>query len=241
MADYNNNKVKVVDMSDPHTVSASLTVKERPWGLAVLSDGLVAVTTLKPTIYLLKVSPTLAVTTRTQTGRWYAGVAEGLTDHTLLVSCGKTDSDPARVDLITRGGEVVRTVVDSTMLTQLSGPHYLCVSGGCVLLSDWWTHAVFTVDITTGQLVDTLTHTDMKSPRQVCVDGEGNIYIASVGGHCVLVRSTGKQWKRVVYSPDHTDQGCDRPCGVCVTRSSRLVVAWYKYNSDSVVTGYDLK
>ena len=209
MADQDNKKVKVVDMSDPHTVSASLTVEETPWGLAVLSDGLVAMTTYKPTIYLLKVSPTLAVTTRIQTGRQYEGVAEGLTDHTLLVSCEKTYSDPARVDLITRGGEVVRTVVDSTMLTQLSAPHYLCVSGGCVLLSDWRTNTVYIVDVTTGQLVDTLTHTDMKSPRQVCVDGEGNIYIASGGGRCVLVRSTGNQWGRVVYSPDHTDQGCD--------------------------------
>ena len=241
MADRGNNKVKVVDMSDPHTVSASLTVKETPRRLAVLSDGLVTVTINKPTIYLLKVSPTLAVTTRIQTGRQYVGVAEGLTDHTLLVSCRKTDSGPARVDLITRGGEVVRTVVDSTMLTQLSGPDSLCVSGGCVLLSDWRTHAVYTVDITTGQLVDTLTHTDMKFPRQICVDGEGNIYIASEGGRCVLVRSTGNQWERVVYSPDHTDQGCDRPYGVCVTRSGRLVVAWRKGVSNSVVTGYDLK
>ena len=241
MADCYNNKVKVVNMSDPHTVSASLTVEETPWGLAVLSDGLVAVTTYNPTIYLLKVSPTLAVTTRVQTGRQYLGVGEGLTDHTLLVSCLETVSDPARVDLITRGGEVVRTVVDSTMLTQLSAPDSLCVSGGCVLLSDWRTHAVYRVDVTTGQLVDTLTHTDMESPCQVCVDGEGNIYIASVGGHCVLVRSTGKQWKRVVYSPEHTDQGCDRPCGLCVTRSGRLVVAWGKSDSHSVVTGYDLK
>ena len=236
MADCGNSKVKVVDMSDPHTVSASLTVEETPRGLAVLSDGLVAMTTLEPTIYLLKVSPTLAVTTRIQTGRWYNGVGEGLTDHTLLVSCLGTDSDPARVDLITRGGEVVRTVVDSTMLTQLSSLFYLCVSGGCVLLSEWRTDAVYRVDVTTGQLVDTLTHTYMKSPRQVCMDGKGNIYIANYSGQCVLVRSTWNRWKRVVYSPAHTEQGCDRPCGVCVTRSGRLVVAW-----DSVVTGYDLK
>ena len=241
MADCDNNKVKVVDISHQHTVSASLTVEEAPWGLAVLSDCLVAVTTLKPTIYLLKVSPTLAVTTQIQTGRQYGGVGEGLTDHTLLVSCGKTYSEPARVDLITRGGEVVRTVVDSTMLTQLSAPFYLCVSGGCVLLSDWGAQAVFTVDVTTGQLVDTLTHTDMDLPGQVCVIGEGNIYIASADGRCVLVRSTGKQWRRVVYSPDHTDQGCYWPFGVCVTRSGRLVVAWGKGDSHCVVTGYDLK
>ena len=181
------------------------------------------------------------MTTRIQTGRQYDGVGDGLTDHTLLVSCGKTDSGPARVDLITRGGEVVRTVVDSTMLTQLWDPLYLCVSGGCVLLSDWKTHAVYTVDVTTGQLVDTLTHTDMVSPGQVCVDREGNIYIVSGGGRCVLMRSTGDQWGRVVYSPDHTDQGCDRPLGVCVTRSGRLVVAWRKGYSHCVVTGYELK
>ena len=241
MADYNNRKVKVVDMSDPHTVSASLTVEENPRRLAVLSDGLVAVTTYKTTIYLLKVSPTLAVTTRIQTGRQYDGVGEGLMDHNLLVSCGEKGRDPARVDLITRGGEVVSTVVDRAIVAQMSGPHYLRVNGRCVLLSDWRTDAVYSVDVTKSQLENTLTHTDMKCPHQVCVDGEGNIYIASDGGRCVLVRSTGNQWRRVVYSPDHTDQGCDWPHGVCVTRSGRLVVAWCKSNSHCVVTGYDLK
>ena len=240
LTDWGNKKVKVVDMSDPHSVSASLTVEDAPCRLAVLSDGLVAVTTWKPTIYLLQVSPTLAVTSLIQTCRQYAGVAEGLTDHTLLVSCGKTDNNPGCIDIITRDGGVVRTVVDSTLLTQLQKPDYLCVGGGCVLVSDWGHHAVYSVDVTTGQLTDTLRHTHMKSPREVSVDGEGNIYIASDAGQCVLGRSTRGQWRRVVYSPDHTDQGCDRPRGVCVTRSGRLVVAWYSTNH-SVVTGYDLK
>ena len=60
---------------------------------------------------------------------------------------------------------------------------------------DWKKTAVYTVDVTKGQLVDTLTH---------------------------------------------RDQGCDRPRGVCVTRSGRLVVAWCTAN-DSAVTGYNLK
>ena len=133
-------------------------------------------------------TPTLAVTSEIEAARQYDGVADGLTDHTLLVSCWKTNSDPARVDVITRCGVVVRTVVDSTMLTQLISPLYLCVAGDCVLLTDWKKHAVYKVDVTTGQLMDTLTHTDMRSPHQVCVDGDGNIYIASANGQCVLVR-----------------------------------------------------
>ena len=241
MADRYNSKVKVVDMSDPHTVSASLTVEETPRRLAVLSDGLVAVTTLEPTIYLLRVSPTLAVKSCVQTGRRYTSVAEGLTDHTLLVSCRKTHSDPARVDLITRGGEVVRTVVDSTMLTGLSDPDYLCIVGSRrLLVFNWENRVVYGVDTATSKPVSSLTHSFSRLPGQVCVDGEGNIYIASYDGQCVLVRSTKEQWRKIVCSPDHTDQGCDRPQGICFTRSGRLVVAWCS-DDHTVVMGYDLR
>ena len=190
MTDCDNNKVKLVDLSDPHTVSASLTVREKPRRLAVLSDGLIAVTTYQNAIYLLKLIPGLTVAYRIYTSRLYVGVADGLVDQTLLASCFKTDTDHARVDVITREGYVVRTLVDSIALKDLWEPYYLSVSGGCVLVSGWWANSVYKVDVTTGLPVDTLTHPYLESPRQVCADVVGNIYIASGEGHCVLVRST---------------------------------------------------
>ena len=43
-----------------------------------------------------------------QTERQYVGVTEGLTDLNLLVGCWGKESDPARADVITRAGDVVR-------------------------------------------------------------------------------------------------------------------------------------
>ena len=241
MSDCDNMKVKTMNMSDPHTVSTSLRVEEKPLHLALLSDGQIALTTYRTTMYLLMVTPALAVRSRIQTDRRYVGVADGLTDHTLLVSCEKTDAGPACVDVITHGGHVLRTVVDSNMATELCAPLYLCTFKGYVLMSDWKKFAVHKVDVTKGHLVDTLTHEDLIPPRQVCVDEEANIYIAGGSGQCVLLRSTLGQWNHILYAPDHSDQGCDRPWGVCVTKSGLLVVAWRKMHSHSVVIGYDLK
>ena len=241
MTDYENRKVKVVDMSDPYTVSDSLPVKEIPLHMAALSDGLVAMTVDEPAIYLLKVSPALAVESRIKTNIPYSGVAEGLTDDTLLVCIGKTVKSPATVNIITRKGDLVMPVVNSTTLTQLCAPSRMCVSQDSVLLSDWAKDAVYKVNVSTGQLLDTLTHRDMRRPGQVCVDGEGNIYTVSSESGCVLVMSKQKEWRRIVYSPDHTDQGCHKPLGVCVTTSGRLVVAWCNPDSHCVVIGYELK
>ena len=231
------NQVAVVDISDLRVVSAPLAVEERPNCLALL-HGLVAMTTNSQTIYLLKVTPTLVVDARIQTDRIYDGVAKGPNRHTLLVSCMKTERDPARVDVITIEGDLVRTVVDSTMLNELWEPKYLCVFDGCVLLSACEKDAAFKVDLATGQLVDTLTQADMEAPLQVCVDSGGNIYIAAYGKGCVVVRSRQGLWRRLVGDP--TNEDCDRPSCVSVAGSGRLIVIWDKLNSNKL-TCYDLK
>ena len=224
-ADFLNHKVNVVDISNPHTVSTSLVVEEKPGCLGLLSHGLVAMTTNSTIIYLLKVTPTLAVAARIQTGRQYTGVAEGPTQHTLIVSSRKTASDPARVDVITIGGDVVKTVVDGTTLKKLWEPRHLCVVDGFVLLSAYEKDAVYKVDLTTGRLVDTLTHSGMKAPRQTCVDREGNIYVVAYGSSSVLVRSSKGRW-RLLVGPLYVKGERCRPSGLCVTRSASLVVIW---------------
>jgi hypothetical protein len=222
-------------------MSSSIIIKERPWALALLSDGLVAVTTYDKVIYLLTVTDTLTVTSRIETDIRYSGVA-GHPDGTLIVSCWRgVNNGVARVDVVSRRGKVLRTVTNSKRLTQLDEPLYLCAYDKHIFVLDVESHAVFKVNIKTGQLVDTMTHPDIKRPHQVTVDASGNLLVASAGGHCVLVRSTGGQWRKLVEAPQDTDKEFYHPVGVCVTSSGRLYVAWRKsYLDRSVVIAYDL-
>jgi DNA-binding beta-propeller fold protein YncE len=119
LADSENQKVKVVDLQHPTVVSASVSVDERPHALALLHDGLIAVTTSFSgrVIYLLTVTDIMTVTSRIKTDVKYSGVG-GLSDGNLIVSCRENDNNGvSRVDIISRSGAVVRTITDSSILT----------------------------------------------------------------------------------------------------------------------------
>ena len=246
MADYNNSKVKVCDLTDPYSLFASRQLEVPPFGLALLSDGLVAVTTGTKTIYLLGVGENrVSVKSRLETERVYVGVA-GNSDDTLVVSCGEDGGRPSRVDVITRRGHVVRTVIDGRNLSGLEVPDYLCVADGQVWISDFWAYTVHKVELTTGRAECSQTHTYMKNPRQVAVDrlagkASGSVYVASYGGQCVMARTGKGEWRRLLHGPRHSLRGYDIPCGVCSTDRG-LVVAWCNEAliSDSVVIGYDI-
>jgi DNA-binding beta-propeller fold protein YncE len=226
MSDSNNKKVKLVNVQTPHTVSSSIIIKETPWALALLPDGLVAVPTWDKVFYLLTVTDTLTVTSRIKTDVMYAGVA-GHPDGTLIVSCRRDDNNGvARIDAVSRRGKVLRTVTDSKRLTQLDVPCYLCAYDKHVFVSDFASHAVIKVNVSNGQVEHFRKHPDIKYPRQVTVDASGNLFVASDAGQCVLVRSSGGEWRRLVEAPQDTDKEFDHPLGVCVTSSGRLYVAW---------------
>ena len=202
------------------------------------SDGQVAVTTHKPVICILTATPTLTLTHRIQTRRQYDGIA-GLSGGRLIASCIKRGNEPASVDIVTRQGDLVTTVTDSSRLPGLVSPLYLCVtSDNHVLVSDWDAQKVFMVDLSSGQVTHTHQHTDMKHPRQVCVDSAGQLYVASDGGGCVLVRDRAGQWRPLLTASDRSDPGYDVPGALCVTGSGQLVVGWWKTLSDSVLIGY---
>ncbi|XP_076438624.1 uncharacterized protein LOC143277625 [Babylonia areolata] len=239
MADLDNNKVKVMGMAPPHTVS-SLSIPERPYRLAELSDGLVAVTTYEPVICLVNVTAnTVTVRSRVRTNRMYDGIA-GHRDGHMIVSCVSSYTGPASVDVLNRQGHVVTTVTDSTRLTGLKSPDYLFDTGdGHVLVSDYQTNLVHQVCVRSGQVTQTFQHAHVKRPCQVCADTASNIYIVSCNCECVCVRSRGGQWRQLVTPSLHGPSRCVNPIGLCLTSSGHLVVTWYG-GDDSVVVGYTL-
>ncbi|XP_076438481.1 uncharacterized protein LOC143277512 [Babylonia areolata] len=239
MADLDNKKVKVMGMAPPHTVS-SLSTPERPCRLAVLSDGLVAMTMRKPVIYLVIVTAnTVALRSRVQTKKAYWGIA-GHRDGLMIVSCLKSSSGPASVDVLNRQGHVVTTVTDSTRLTGLDLPEYLFDTGdGHVLVSDFMTGLVHQVCVHSGQVTQTFQHADVKKPCQVCADTASNIYVASFVDQCVYAWNRGGLWRQLVTPELHGPSRCVLPWGLCLTSSGHLVVAW-RGGEESVVVGYTL-
>jgi DNA-binding beta-propeller fold protein YncE len=246
MADGENNRhIKVLDMRRPDVIYVVRTLVEVPLRMALLPDGLVSVTTREPVIYLLKVTAVeVSQMLRFKTELCYYGVG-GLEDDTLEVSCSVTGRDGSsvatRVDVINRSGEVVRIVNGGErLLTCLKLPSHLYVADNTVFLSLDASNAVSRLSLATGELLDTLQHSDLKNPRQVVVDGAGFVYVASYGGKCVLVRSPAGQWRKLVTAEDNSDKECEAPRGLCVTASGRLVVAWRSKEGPAVVSDYDL-
>ena len=239
MADIDNKMIKVMSLSH-HTSVTSVKLDEAPRCFAALSDGLVALTTVNNTLFLLDVSGQVAVTSRIKTVRQYEGVADSPGDDTLIVSCWKDGGGEASIDVIRRHGGLVRTVVDGNTLTGLKRPRKMCIMDGHVMIPDPDQHCVYRVEVTTGRLVDTLTHPQLKKPWQVVGDEHGNMYVVSVNGQCVLVLTASGQWGRLLYGPQHSDKDYVRPVSLCLTRSG-IVVVWMKDDdSASVVIGFDL-
>ena len=239
MVDVINNMIKVMSLSDQTSVT-SVKLDVAPRRFAALSDGLVALTAGNNTLFLLDVSGQVAVTSRIKTAREYVGVADGPDDDTLIVSCWKDGDGPASIDVITRHGGLVRTVVDANTLTGLKMPKQICTMDGHVMITDPHQRCVHRVEVTTGRLVDTLTHPQLKTPWQVVADEHGNRYVASANAECVLVLTTCGQWRKLLHGPQHSDRDYVRPVSLCLTRSG-IVVVWTKGDySGRVVIGYDL-
>ncbi|KAK7500218.1 hypothetical protein BaRGS_00008441, partial [Batillaria attramentaria] len=90
----------------------------------------------------------------------YWGVGSVTEDDTLVVSCVKDKEGPACVDVVSRSGAVLKTVIDGSSLAGLSWPHYVCVCDRDALISDFDSSGVFRV-----ARVDK----DRISPFQICV------------------------------------------------------------------------
>nr|KAG5693516.1 hypothetical protein BaRGS_006218 [Batillaria attramentaria] len=154
-----------------------------------LLDG-VAVTTYENLIYFVDVSSRKSVVSHVRTSRRYQGIGPGVDDDTLVVSSPPNSRDPASVDVITRSGEVLKTVVDGKALSDLTSPNYLCVVGGQVLLSDYDAKTVFRVDLSTGRLVHRLSLPGELRPQQIVDDSDGYFYIACGDGYNLQKHST---------------------------------------------------
>ncbi|KAK7461205.1 hypothetical protein BaRGS_00038740 [Batillaria attramentaria] len=204
----------------------------------MLHDDLVAVTSQdKSIILLLEVTPDLSLFKKINTGRLYRGVACGGKDGKLIVSCSADDGNPAKVDKIERNGEVSQA--ESIKLPPKTDPRFLCVVGNDVLVSDKESNSVLRVDWN-AQIKARYTDNDLKSPRQLATDQDGNIYVATRGGRAVLMLQPGGKCRKLLDGNKHGIGNCSRGQSVAVTARNMVVVVWAARNDSCVVAGYNL-
>jgi hypothetical protein len=246
MADISYSKVEMIDLKSPNKVTASLELDDDPWCLAALSSTDVAVTTAhsRKCIYTLNVgNKDIRLVSKVETQRQYWGICASSVDDSLIVSCGGASDDPASMDVISRDGKLLRTIVDKNTLPELSCRVFRCTAGRRVFASQWYHGTVITVDINDGVLLDNLKLQDGNEPYQICLDNQDNRFIACEHWFKVLVRSPTGELKDLCMQGEVIDKKFYMyPRGVCVTADGTLVVAWYSSRAEeSVVVGYQFK
>ncbi|KAK7096107.1 hypothetical protein V1264_005444 [Littorina saxatilis] len=235
LIDDANRKVKVMALtsSGGARVTSDVRLSKELWDIALLPDGMVAVTTYDNYfIYLLRLQgDVIEYTSRFRVEKKYDGVAAGLDNDTLLVT------SRYYLDVITRDGRVVK----SFYVSQFRRPDYMCSAGGDdVIVSDWASQELYRINARTGQVTETMSHPDMETPHQAVVDKGGNLYVASRGSSRVMVMSPAGEWRTLL-------QSSKLPTGISVTTDD-VIVSWadvtisadWDFRSWSVVKGYSM-
>ena len=225
LSDRTNKMIKVTSMSAGSHITC-VRLRENPLYFTALSDGLVALTAEKKTLLLLDVSEGVNVQSRVRTAKQYDCVTEGSDDDTLLVSTCVRYNNTIHVEVVSRNGARLKSLVDSMTLGGLKEPSGMCIFNGYLVISDLQSHCVYRVEVATGHLVNTLTHPDLVSPSQVVADSRGNLYVSSTDAQRVLVLTPRGRWISLLNGHQHSDRNHTLPLSLCVTKTG-IVVEWW--------------
>ncbi|XP_070174743.1 uncharacterized protein [Littorina saxatilis] len=234
LMDAANKMIKVMSglSSQPQSLS-SFKLNFEPWAAALLSDGLLAVSSRDKACHLLDGSATrVIVKSQFATSRQYTNVTRA-GDHdadVLLVTCNRDCDGPASVDIIRRDGGFVRTVIDASQLRGLTEITKIWVNRNNVFIPASNQDCVYSVEISSGKVKETITHPDLKRPTHVETDADGNVYIASEGGQCVLVRNTAGKWREILNGSQHGQSLDMCPCALGLTERG-IAVVWWIHNA----------
>lgn len=222
MADAKHKMLLVLCAKQPPTFN-KLLLPVTPYRLAQFKEGLIVVTADKKSILLVSVAGDPGVVSHVHTNMQYVGVGVG-NEQEVIVSCLPANGEPAGIHVIALDGSVVRTITTSSVVKNMSCPHYLCVVGSDVLVSDRNNDSLFQINLSSGALTATFKHKGLENPCEVAVDQARNLYVASCGGHLVMAKSPAGRWSQYTLASDH-DMLLQYPVGVCV-RDNVLYVSW---------------
>nr|KAG5700091.1 hypothetical protein BaRGS_029841 [Batillaria attramentaria] len=197
MADEFQRKMRVMTLEN-RQLQGEIRMNSTQASVALLDDGLVAVATNDGRqIALVNVSgsdPQVASVIPTLSQ--YQMVCQGEGD-TLVV--GASGDRFNRLDVLSRDGQIVRTLVDSRNDSNLRRPFFLTRWRDDVYVSDWGRSRIYKVNLETGRINSTfgelnLSDLDLNEPRAVTFDDDGNMYAATGGRACAEGVSRDAEW-----------------------------------------------
>ena len=196
--DRNNNNIKLV--SSNFDITDSLGLASLPWDTSAI-DNVTAVVTLPDSkqLQFIDIVPSLKAGKQVQLDKRCYGVDVVRDD--IYVICHDNPGN-AEIRVFDKNGTFIRKIPDvNNNLSSLTTPYYIAVSttSSKIYVSDCYTHTVRCISVD-GSLVFNYKHDDLRWPRTVIADLEGNILVC--GEHSCnihVVTSTG-QHHSVLYT-----------------------------------------
>ena len=130
MLDFIQSTVKMSSLERPDVLEDTLANGLRNmWYLVQLSNGTIAVTARwSREIHLIKVNGSkLELVRKINTEKYYSAVAD-FADSNLIATSSSNGNMDASIDIITRSGEVLQTIVSGEDYPNLNGPYGLTLS-----------------------------------------------------------------------------------------------------------------
>ncbi|MEW8486502.1 MAG: hypothetical protein AB2705_15085 [Candidatus Thiodiazotropha sp.] len=177
MADYDNKKVKI--FSHDIKLLSSVSVPDRPWDIAVISEREAVVTTGYNSLVILDISSSqLSIKTTTQLPYEVWGISRY--NNKLVVT--SPYSKPPSVKLIDQTGRVYWSVSSDQQGRPLfSWPKYVSSPGdgrSCsVIVTDQGNNTLTLLNGDTGEVITRRQLKQGKYPRGVTTDTDGNVYV----------------------------------------------------------------
>ena len=232
LVDRDNYKVKLFSrerklFSRGMKLLSSLSLSDRPWDIAVISDKEAVVTTVNRSLVLLGISGSkLSIndTTRVSYG------VRGISKYGEKLAVTSYSPEPPSVKLIDKTGRVNWSVsTDDQGQSLFRNPWYVTsdIERNTVTVTDWGNNTLTVLNGDTGDVIKRRSVKD-KSPWGVTTGPSGNIYVCYCGTREVAVLTGDLSEERILLSQrDGLDDG---PWAITYDKSWGQLITSYTCN-----------
>ena len=198
VCDDSNNNIKL--LNSKFDITDSLGLASGPWDTSAV-DSVTAVITLPDSkqLQFIDIVPSLKVGKQIQLDKQCWGVDVVRDD--IYVIC-HDDPGNAEIRVFDKNGTFIRKIPDvNNDLSSLSYPYYIAVSttSSKIYVSDYNTRTVRCISVD-GSLVFNYKHADLRGPRTVIPDEEGNILVCGEESCNIHVVTSTGQHHSVLYT-----------------------------------------
>ena len=198
VCDYENYNIKL--LNSKFDITDSLGLASYPWDISAI-DNVTAVVTLpgRKQLQFIDIVPSFKAGKQIQLNKQCWGVDVVRDD--IYVICHDNPGN-AEIRVFDKNGTFIRKIPDvNNNLSSLRHPFYIAVSrtSSKIYVSDYHTDTVMCISVD-GSLVFNYKHDDLRCPRTVIPDEEGNILVCGQGSNNIHVVTSTGQHHSVLYT-----------------------------------------